>query len=70
MPFMHSESLKIHEVAMALCEKEANQNYLNYEIKHRDIVQKFGRYPHKNKMLGRVSTSDEVEFLKRTDSRF
>ena len=70
MPFMHSESLQIHEIAMALCEKESIQDLLNYEIKHRDILQKFGRYPHRNKVLGRVSTADEVEFLKRTDSRF
>ena len=70
MPFMHSESLKIHEIAMALCEKDGNQSYLSYEIKHRNILQKFGRYPHRNKMLGRISTAAEVEFLKRADSRF
>ena len=47
-----------------------NQSYLSYEIKHRNILQKFGRYPHRNKMLGRISTAAEVEFLKRADSRF
>ncbi len=55
---------------MALCKKYGNQNYLNYEIKHRDILQKFGRYPHRNKILGRESTTAEIEFLKRADSRF
>ena len=70
MPFMHSESIKIHEIAMALCEKDGNQSYLSYEIKHRNILQKFGRYPHRNKMLGRISTAAEVEFLKRADFRF
>ena len=73
MPFMHSESLKIHEVAMELFGKNrkiTNQDQLNFEIKHRDIIQKFGRYPHRNKILGRVSTADEIEFLKNPDFGF
>lgn len=68
MPFMHSESLEIHEIAMELFRKSGNQDHLNFEIKHRDIIQKFGRYPHRNKILGRVSTEDEVIFL--ISSRF
>lgn len=73
MPFMHSESLKIHEVAMELFGKDRkghNQDQLNFEIMHRDIIQKFGRYPHRNKIMGRVSTADEIEFLKNPDSSF
>jgi uncharacterized protein (DUF924 family) len=70
MPFMHSESLVIHEIAMELFRKRGNQDHLNFEIKHRDIIQKFGRYPHRNKILGRVSTEDEVIFLKAPDSSF
>jgi len=46
--------------------KNTNQDQLNFEIKHRDIIQKFGRYPHRNKILGRVSTADEIEFLKKS----
>ncbi len=70
MPFMYSESVKIHEVAMELFGKDSNQGHLNFEIKHRDIIQKFGRYPHRNKILGRVSTADEIEFLKNPGSGF
>lgn len=70
MPFMHSESLEIHEIAVELFKKSGNQDHLNYEIKHRNIIQKFGRYPHRNKILGRVSTAEEIEFLKNPDSGF
>ena len=70
MPFMHSESLEIHEVAMELFRKSGNENHLNFEIKHREIIQKFGRYPHRNKILGRVSSEDEIEFLKNPGSSF
>lgn len=70
MPFMHSESLKIHEVALRLFKNNSNQSFLNFETEHRNILQKFGRYPHRNKILGRVSTSDETEFLKGPRSGF
>jgi len=70
MPFMHSESLKIHEVAVALFRKNAIQSNLDFEIKHKEIIEKFGRYPHRNKILGRSSTAAEIEFLKRSGSAF
>ncbi len=70
MPFMHSESLKIHKIAMELFKRSGNQDHLNFEIKHRNIIQKFGRYPHRNKILGRMSTAEEIEFLKNPDSGF
>ena len=70
MPFMHSESLEIHEIAIELFKKSGNQDHLNYEIKHRNIIQEFGRYPHRNKILGRVSTAEEIKFLKNPDSGF
>lgn len=70
MPFMHSESLKIHDVAVALYTKNAVQNSLDFEIKHQDIIRKFGRYPHRNIILGRTSTAAELEFLTQANSSF
>jgi len=70
MPFMHSESLEIHEVAIDLFRRNGNENNLNFEVQHMDIIQRFGRYPHRNKILGRESTDDEIEFLKGPGSKF
>ena len=70
MPFMHSESLKIHEVAIMLFQKNGNQKNYDFELKHKVIIERFGRYPHRNSILGRVSTDDEIEFLKQPDSGF
>lgn len=67
MPFMHSESALIHEVAMELF---ANQKTFEYEVKHKAIIDRFGRYPHRNAVLGRQSTPEEIEFLKGPDSSF
>lgn len=70
MPFMHSESLAIHDVAVELFKQNGNQSNLEFEIKHRDIIAKFGRYPHRNAILGRASTDEEIEFLKQPGSSF
>ena len=70
MPFMHSESLEIHEVAVELFRTNGIQNNLDFEFKHKKIIEKFGRYPHRNKVLGRQSTAEEVEFLTRPGSSF
>jgi uncharacterized protein (DUF924 family) len=64
LPFMHSESIEIHKVAISLYQKNGNQSNLDFEIKHKQIIEKFGRYLHRNKVLGRVSTDKEIEFLK------
>jgi len=70
MPFMHSESLLIHGIAMDLYQKNGIPSYYDFEIKHQDIIKRFGRYPHRNKILGRVSTKEEIEFLKHPGSGF
>lgn len=70
MPFMHSESLLIHDIAMELFAKNGIQSNSDFEIKHRDIIQKFGRYPHRNAILNRASTDEEIEFLKQPGSSF
>lgn len=70
MPFMHSESLIIHENAMDLFKKNGIQSNLDFEIKHQEVIKKFGRYPHRNKILNRASTIAEIEFLKQPGSGF
>lgn len=70
LPFMHSESLVIHEQAVALFSELGNANSLEYELKHKVIIERFGRYPHRNLILERVSTPEEIEFLKQPGSSF
>lgn len=70
MPFMHSESWVIHERAMELFKAPGLEHNLEFEIKHKEIIDRFGRYPHRNKLLGRVSTPEEKEFLKQPGSSF
>lgn len=70
MPYMHSESSLIHAVAVGLFEQPGLENGLGFERRHKAIVDRFGRYPHRNAVLGRVSTAEEVEFLKTPGSAF
>lgn len=76
LPFMHSEVLADQERSVALTEKNndgANEfNQANYDsaIKHRDIIVRFGRFPHRNEVLERESTAEELEFLKEPGSSF
>jgi uncharacterized protein (DUF924 family) len=70
MPFMHSESVNVHEIAMKLFNQKGLEGSYDYEIKHKNIIDRFGRYPHRNKILGRESTPEEIEFLKEPDSSF
>lgn len=64
MPFMHSESLMVHDVAVRLFTELGSEDNLNYEHKHRDIIKQFSRYPHRNAILERTSTEQELEFLR------
>ncbi len=70
MPYMHSESLKVHEVAVKLFAKNGVENNLNFEMLHKKIIEQFGRYPHRNAILGRESRPEEIAFLKQPDSSF
>jgi uncharacterized protein (DUF924 family) len=70
MPYMHSESAAIHVVAEPLMQARAPQGTHDFELKHKAIVDRFGRYPHRNVILGRVSTPEEVEFLEQPGSSF
>lgn len=70
MPFMHSESLKIHDVAVRLFADNGIQSNIDFEQKHRDIIVRFGRYPHRNAILQRESTPEERAFLSKPGSGF
>lgn len=70
MPYMHSESVRVHEEAMKLFAQPGLENNLDFEIKHKVIIDRFGRYPHRNAILGRISTPEEIDFLKQPGSSF
>ncbi|QJD60067.1 DUF924 domain-containing protein [Pseudomonas sp. gcc21] len=70
MPFMHSESLVVHEQAMRLFSIEGLEDSFRVEQRHKEILQRFGRYPHRNAALGRPSTDAEIAFLRQPGSSF
>ena len=70
LPYMHSESPLIHEQAIPLFSQSGLEHNLEFELKHKHIIERFGRYPHRNAVLGRVSTPEEIEFLKQPGSSF
>lgn len=70
MPYMHSESKLIHEHALILFTRLGDENTLDYEIAHKHIIDRFGRYPHRNKILGRQTSIEELEFLTENNSSF
>lgn len=80
LPLEHSEDITAQERAVTLFDELARETHdgatplvneaLSYAIRHRDIIARFGRFPHRNEALGRRSTNDEIEFLKRSDSTF
>lgn len=63
LPFMHSESAVIHQQALALYTELNNDDQLEFELRHKAIIDRFGRYPHRNAILGRISTPEEEAFL-------
>jgi uncharacterized protein (DUF924 family) len=70
MPYMHSESGRIHEEAARLFEQWAPGDNYRFELRHKAIVDRFGRYPHRNGIVGRASSDEEIEFLKQPGSSF
>ena len=70
MPFMHSESLAIHDIALHLFSEPGMEFNLDYEQQHRAIIARFGRYPHRNQVLGRHSSAEELAFLAEPGSSF
>jgi uncharacterized protein (DUF924 family) len=63
LPFMHSESLLIHDEAVRLYTALGDANLLGYEQKHREVVERYGRFPFRNAVLGRESSPAELEHL-------
>ncbi len=65
MPFMHSEDLKDQTRCVSLFETMKNDDPMSYEyaVKHFEVIEKFGRFPHRNKVLGRESTEEELKYL-------
>jgi uncharacterized protein (DUF924 family) len=70
MPYMHSESRLIHVEAERLFSTPGLEDNLAFERRHKAIVDRFGRYPHRNAILGRVSTAEELAFLQQPGSSF
>ncbi|WP_146909115.1 DUF924 family protein [Arenimonas daejeonensis] len=70
MPYMHSESRAIHELAVPLFATFAPDDNLQFELRHKAIIDRFGRYPHRNSILGRESTPEEELFLTEPGSAF
>ncbi|MDR5867591.1 DUF924 family protein [Halomonas koreensis] len=70
MPYMHSESLVVHDEALRLFDQPGLEDSLRFEHRHREILERFGRYPHRNAALGRASTPEELAFLAHPGSSF
>lgn len=70
LPFMHSESRHIHEIALKLFQDLANEQVIEIEQQHKQIIDRFGRYPHRNQALGRESSVEELAFLEEPNSSF
>lgn len=70
MPYMHSESRLVHVEAVRLFTALGLKENLGFELRHKAIIDRFGRYPHRNALLGRESTAAELAFLQEPGSRF
>jgi uncharacterized protein (DUF924 family) len=70
MPFMHSESLLIHDEAVRLFTELGNQDVLNFELAHQALLRRFGRYPRRNEALGRQSSAEELEYIESDEGRW
>jgi uncharacterized protein (DUF924 family) len=74
LPFEHSEDLEDQrrsmELFQGLAAEMGSEDLLGYAARHMEIVERFGRFPHRNEILGRTTTSEEAEFLKGPDSSF
>ena len=70
MPRMHSEDIAVQNFSLPLFKKLNVQNVYDYALRHHAIVARFERFPHRNSILGRSSTHEELEFLTQADSSF
>ncbi len=70
LPFMHSESRLIQQDSMRMYRALGIESNLDFALKHKAIIDRFGRYPHRNGVLGRESTAEEIAFLATPGSSF
>ena len=70
MPMMHSEDIDIQDRSLPLFKELTGEMTYDYAVKHRNIVARFDRFPHRNAILGRPSSDEELEFLKQPGSSF
>jgi len=70
MPYMHSESALVHAQAVELFSQPGLEDTLRFELRHKGIIDRFGRYPHRNALLGRASSPEELAFLTEPGSAF
>ncbi len=80
LPLEHAESPELQERCVALftalaagvpeADRKTFAGYVDYAVRHRDVIHRFGRFPHRNRILGRVSTPEEIDFLKQPGSSF
>lgn len=80
LPLEHAESVDMQERSVVLfsalaagvpeTDRGSFAGFLDYAVRHRDVVRRFGRFPHRNRILGRESTAEEIEFLKQPGSSF
>ena len=64
MPFQHSEALVDQEMGCALFAAFDDAETMKHALEHRDVIARFGRFPHRNDVLGRACTADELDYLK------
>ncbi len=70
IPMMHSENLNIQNQSLPLFKQYTSTKTYDFALRHQRIIKKFGRFPHRNKILGRISTEEELNFLKKPGSYF
>lgn len=70
MPYMHSESLKVQAESLRLFKQPGLEQNYDFAVAHQVIIERFGRYPHRNSLLNRRSTPEEIAFLKEPGSSF
>jgi uncharacterized protein (DUF924 family) len=70
LPFEHAEDLADQERSVALFRALGDADYLDYALRHQVVIERFGRFPHRNAILGRESTAEELAFLEQPGSSF
>ncbi|MDA0308930.1 MAG: DUF924 domain-containing protein [Proteobacteria bacterium] len=70
IPFMHSEDIRDQRTCVALFNRLKDQQSVDYALRHKEIILRFSRFPHRNEILGRKSTDEELKFLTQPNSSF